>query len=48
MSPEQIFHTGIVIIAATVAAAIIVFAVLQISKSVTNKKLDAEYGKRRK
>ena len=48
MTPEMIYTSGLIICAATGAIALIAVVVLFAVKSRLNRKLDAEYGTRRR
>ncbi|MDR0491109.1 MAG: hypothetical protein LBH28_07705 [Oscillospiraceae bacterium] len=47
MSPDFIFYSGIVICGVAIVSAVIAVIILRLSKTRLNKRLDAEYGKRR-
>ena len=47
MTPDLIFNSGIVICGIAVVGAIIAAIVLRVFKVRLNRRLDAEYGKRR-
>lgn len=47
MTPEQIFHIGVVICGVAVVGALIAAILLRCFKARLNRQLDSEYGKRR-
>ena len=48
MSPDLIFKAGLIICGAAAAAAVISVIVLSAAKKRLDRRLDAEYGKRRR
>jgi len=48
MAPDLIFNAGLIICGAVAAAAVISAIVLKTAKKRLDRRLDAEYGKRRR
>ena len=48
MTPELLYNTGIILCGAAVAVAVVAAVVLGLVRARLNKRLDAEFGKRRR
>jgi hypothetical protein len=48
MAPESVFNIGIIVCIASVAGAAIAAVMLRVSKARLNRRLEAEFGKRRR